>query len=69
MDLILGIRVVRFRANNAGIMRARPGDRYIKAADVAEAVGVAKTVAIAKMHGESCNEAELYSLNLVNHWR
>jgi len=42
MDLDWGIRVVRFRANNAGIMRARCRDRYIKVADVAEVVGVAK---------------------------
>jgi hypothetical protein len=42
MDLILGIRVVRFPANNAGIMGARWRDRYIKAADVAEIVVVAK---------------------------
>ena len=42
MDLMLGIRVVRFRANNAGIMRARCRDRYIRAADVAEIAGSTK---------------------------
>jgi hypothetical protein len=47
MALILGIRVVRFRANNAGVMRARCRDRYIRAADVAEIVVAANNVAAA----------------------
>jgi hypothetical protein len=44
MDLRLGIRVVRFWTNNAGIMRARCRDRYIKATDVAEIAAAAMIV-------------------------
>jgi hypothetical protein len=48
MDLRLGIRVVRFRANNAGIMKARCRDRYIKAADVAETITIVEIVSSPK---------------------
>jgi len=37
-----GIRVVRFRANNAGIMKVLGGDRYIMAVDVADSLEIAE---------------------------
>jgi hypothetical protein len=44
MGLRLGIRVVAFRANNADIMGVSLESRYIRAADVADIVDVAKIV-------------------------
>jgi hypothetical protein len=44
MDLRLGIRVVRFRANNAAIMNASWSRDYIRTADVAKIGVVAKIV-------------------------
>ena len=45
MDLSLGIRVVRFRANNAGSMGLPWSRDYIRIADVAKIEVVAKIVA------------------------
>jgi hypothetical protein len=47
MDLRLGIRVVRFRANNARIMNASWSRDYIRTADVAKIGVVAKIVEVA----------------------
>jgi len=64
MAFDVGIRVVRSRANNAGIMKARCRDRQIEAADVAEIAGSVKIVATRPSRSRGADVGRISGIDL-----